>query len=97
MAALAARDRKRDAASRTAAATGVTTERVSWPVEDPSEFRPELAPGGALEDLGKDSGDFRVYYEVCARSADAGRIFATLCASPSVNFTSPLCFAAGER
>lgn len=36
-------------------------EKVSWPVEDPSEYRPELAPGGDLENIGKDIGDFRVY------------------------------------
>lgn len=41
-----------------------TAGKVSWPVEDPSEFRPELGPGGQLEDLGKEAGEFRVYYEV---------------------------------
>ena len=39
-------------------------ENVSWPVEDPSEYRPELAPGGNLESLGKDVKEYRVYYEV---------------------------------
>lgn len=39
--------------------------QVSWPVEDPSEYRPEFSPGGKLESLGKKADDFRVYYEVC--------------------------------
>ena len=45
-------------------AAAILEQWVSWPVDDPSEFRPELAPGGALEDVGKDIGDFRVYHEV---------------------------------
>ena len=60
---------RQNAASGKPAGDGTSpacTERVSWPVEDPSEFRPELAPGGPLEDLGKQKDDFRVYYEVCA-------------------------------
>ena len=70
LAALAARDAKiaRRGANPEKSAGGdnspVVAERVSWPVEDPSEFRPELAPGGSLEDLGKQTDDFRVYYEV---------------------------------
>ena len=47
-----------------ASADSRPVKRVSWPVEDPSEFRPELAPGGPLEELGKQTEDFRVYYEV---------------------------------
>lgn len=39
-------------------------EKVSWPVEDPSEYRPELAPGGDLENLGKDVKDFRAFHGV---------------------------------
>lgn len=39
-------------------------QRVTWPVEDPSEFRPELAPGGDLIDVGKEAEDFRAFYEV---------------------------------
>jgi hypothetical protein len=38
-------------------------ERVFLPMEDPSEYRPELAPGGTLENLGKEVKNFRVYYE----------------------------------
>ena len=60
---------RQNAASGKPAGDGTSpacTERVSRPVEDPSEFRPELAPGGPLEDLGKQKDDFRVYYEVCA-------------------------------
>ena len=45
-------------------ATTQSVEQVSWPVDDPSEFRPELAPGGDLENLGKEKDNFRVYCEV---------------------------------
>lgn len=41
-----------------------SVEQVSWPVEDPSEFRPEFGPGGVMESLGKEKEEFRVYYEV---------------------------------
>ena len=47
-----------------AIATSGSAEQVIWPVDDPSEFRPELAPGGDLENLGKEKENFRVYYEV---------------------------------
>ena len=48
-------------------------ERVFLPMEDPSEYRPELAPGGTLENLGKEVKNFRVYYEVglCIKSCPA--------------------------
>ena len=59
---------------------------VSWPVEDPSEFRPELAPGGQLEHLGKDKDSFRIYYEVGSLSFDGG-------AFSSLNFSVSI----GER
>lgn len=50
-------------------------EKVSWPVEDPSEYRPELAPGGDLENLGKDVEDFRVYYAVRRQTINLTGVF----------------------
>ncbi|CAI8037791.1 Inositol oxygenase [Geodia barretti] len=67
---------RQNAASGKPAGDGTSpacTERVSWPVEDPSEFRPELAPGGPLEDLGKQKDDFRVYYEESGERFDIVR------------------------
>ena len=52
------------AATEAATPSPPSVERVSWPVEDPSEFRPELGPGGQLENIGKDTENFRAYYEV---------------------------------
>lgn len=43
---------------------GDAVEFVSWPLEDPSEYRPEFAPGGSMDGLGKKKDDFRVYCEV---------------------------------
>ena len=43
-------------------------KQVSLPLDDPSEYRPELAPGGTLENLGKEADNFRVYYEVFMNS-----------------------------
>jgi inositol oxygenase len=79
LAALAAREAKiarQNAASGKPAGDGTSpagVERVSWPVEDPSEFRPELAPGGLLENLGKQKDDFRVYYEESGERFDIVR------------------------
>lgn len=54
-----------DQSSKGSATTvSASVEQVTWPVDDPSEFRPELAPGGDLENLGKEKENFRVYYEV---------------------------------
>ena len=42
---------------------GDAVERVSWPVEDPSEYRPEFAPGGSMYQPGKEKKKFRAYNE----------------------------------
>jgi inositol oxygenase len=62
-------------------------EQVSWAVEDPSEFRPELGPGGALENLGKEAEDFRMYYEESGERFDiVRRTYAEMHKNQTVQF-----------
>ena len=55
---------KRSKVNSEEAAKSAEQQQVVWPVEDPSEYRPELGPDGDCHKWGKGKEEFRIFYEV---------------------------------